>query len=809
MAVTGTSSLNVQRNIRGITAVLTSVACEWFLIFLLFVDAVLSYLLTKFARYCDLQTPCLLCSRLDHVLGNEKPEFYRSLLCSNHRLEISSLISCQIHGKLVDGHGMCEDCLLSFATKNKPNSDTHMLLLGKLGLDGFQSPLPNKDLIPGPITTRPCSCCNKLWSSRQNAQRLFQVKSTGSGVTKPNVPLPRLPGRNRLNRRDSLKKIRDKFYGSVTSHHLGNSGFDSLSHVGYTELKITSDSESEFPFSDDDDGSSVVQEKNYLKGDHAGQRALETLPKAPSDDFAPVKLNHQSFNSGPSLLDTCVQSDVSEPHIVKCLASDVAIDHGLGELNWEQADHKSNPPALPELISVDNIPQASNVVDVPPGVSAENWMLKFPVSQNSNPAAALSELISLDDFPPSFNFTEISVGPSPDKLDVTGTNGIGQMEHGEVIKSVSMAGVGFKTDQILSDPAPSKLDYLDPSYACKSAVNSEGGEASSSAAEQFAVRDPDGLHEDLKHLDSQISSDQETDLLSNDTSPRVHGHHDELQITKASSSNGMKMLQKLDSMERNDSGLESLDGSLISEIEGESVVDRLKRQVEYDRKCMSALYKELEEERSASTIAANQAMAMITRLQEEKAALHMEALQYLRMMEEQAEYDVEALEKANDLLAEKEKEIQDLEADLEFYRNQFPDELMVENIHDDTCDLKGETMMVENTSVLCVENEANVSPNSMTTKASKESDKSNIAKTAWLKLEDEKFYISQCLKKLERKLHQFSGNGASADIPNGGYSENGAHGVNSEEEFLDNEGTQVDCHDERKWFANAKGFFYI
>ncbi|RZB86555.1 Myosin-binding protein 3 [Glycine soja] len=43
---------------------------------------------------------------------------------------------------------------------------------------------------------------------------------------------------------------------------------------------------------------------------------------------------------------------------------------------------------------------------------------------------------------------------------------------------------------------------------------------------------------------------------------------------------------------------------------------------------------ELEEESSAYAIAANQTMAMINRLQEEKAAMQMEALQYQRMMEE-------------------------------------------------------------------------------------------------------------------------------------------------------------------------------
>ncbi|KAG5054548.1 hypothetical protein JHK85_007058 [Glycine max] len=74
-------------------------------------------------------------------------------------------------------------------------------------------------------------------------------------------------------------------------------------------------------------------------------------------------------------------------------------------------------------------------------------------------------------------------------------------------------------------------------------------------------------------------------------------------------------------------------------------------------------------------------MSMITRLQEEKATLQMEALQYFRMMEKQPEYDTDELEKVNGLLIEKEKEIQDLEVELEFYRsNMADDEPMVHNM---------------------------------------------------------------------------------------------------------------------------------
>ncbi|OVA01693.1 Zein-binding domain [Macleaya cordata] len=130
--------------------------------------------------------------------------------------------------------------------------------------------------------------------------------------------------------------------------------------------------------------------------------------------------------------------------------------------------------------------------------------------------------------------------------------------------------------------------------------------------------------------------------------------------------------KKLLLLEKKESGTEeSLDGSVISETEngeGNLTVEKLKSALKAEHKALSALYAELEEERSASAIAANQTMAMITRLQEEKAAMQMEALQYQRMMEEQSEYDQEALQLLNELMVKREKEKQELEKELEVYR---------------------------------------------------------------------------------------------------------------------------------------------
>ncbi|KAL3640651.1 hypothetical protein CASFOL_015619 [Castilleja foliolosa] len=115
----------------------------------------------------------------------------------------------------------------------------------------------------------------------------------------------------------------------------------------------------------------------------------------------------------------------------------------------------------------------------------------------------------------------------------------------------------------------------------------------------------------------------------------------------------------------------SLDSNNANEAADGDILTLLKRQVRLDRRTLMALYMELDEERSASAVAANNAMAMITRLQAEKASVQMEALQYQRMMEEQAEYDQEALQVMKDMLFKREEDIKALETELDAYRDKY------------------------------------------------------------------------------------------------------------------------------------------
>ncbi|KAF9667796.1 hypothetical protein SADUNF_Sadunf15G0060700 [Salix dunnii] len=117
---------------------------------------------------------------------------------------------------------------------------------------------------------------------------------------------------------------------------------------------------------------------------------------------------------------------------------------------------------------------------------------------------------------------------------------------------------------------------------------------------------------------------------------------------------------------------ESTEGARLSnEVDDDSILQDLKKQVRLDRKLLMALYMELDEERSSSAVAANNAIAMINRLQAERAAAQMEAMQYERMMEEQAAYDREVLQATRDIVSKREELIKGLEVELMAYREKY------------------------------------------------------------------------------------------------------------------------------------------
>ena len=102
-----------------------------------------------------------------------------------------------------------------------------------------------------------------------------------------------------------------------------------------------------------------------------------------------------------------------------------------------------------------------------------------------------------------------------------------------------------------------------------------------------------------------------------------------------------------------------------------------------EREALAALYVELDQERNSSATAASEALAMISRLQEEKAALQLEARQFQRMVMENVLYDQEAIEVLQDIIVNHEEEKTVLEDEVRMCREKLDSLLLMEGGRDE------------------------------------------------------------------------------------------------------------------------------
>ncbi|XP_010327558.1 probable myosin-binding protein 4 isoform X2 [Solanum lycopersicum] len=751
----------------SITSALTSAFLEWLLMIFLFIDGGFAYLVTKFAQYCQLQVPCLLCSRLDHVLGKERAGFYWELICPNHKYRISSLVLCHNHNNLVDVHGMCESCLFSFATVNKSNAETYRLLVGKLGAEPYltdEDPLL-EEKTKSSSGVRKCYCCKEEFVTGGYAKKLFKITSSCTDTVELDAPLSVTNGQER----GDPKEIENEASTSV---------FVPSPRLEYKKVKVVSDSESEAAHSDSDSASPLIRARDYSIDD-LSDRCLHPEPQifTVTGDFATEKLIHSASVPEPSLLDQ--EIDLMTRDFSSVTTSDAVVGLGSEEVSWQQPERKTDASVPSDLISFDEVNPLSdvkeNIVDLARETSGET------VDQVVEDCGEVS-MSKIDEIPKSE--TELESKPEPTEITLKTDDAfdlgdayklaVGN-DCGEVSRSKSDEIPKSETE-LDSKPEPNESssqadDAFDLGDAYKLAVGNKGRQLSEKFLEQRSFKESTRMSEDLKVLLTQLSAARGTDSILSEMSPRMSVNGEEFRTLEASSSIGMQILHQRISLERNESGL-SLEGSTVSEIEGESVSDRLKRQVEYDRKLMAALYRELEEERNASSVAANQAMAMITRLQEEKAALHMEALQCLRMMEEQAEYDSEALQNANDLLAQKEKEIQDFETKLELYKKKLGNMALFEDAleasYDSNKAKQADTMCSDDCSAVHGDVIAhNTTSSSRSGEVLTPLGVDNIDNgSPLLDLESEREQLVLCLNKLEERLRLLSKHEACQDFAN-------------------------------------------
>ncbi|CAL1412005.1 unnamed protein product [Linum trigynum] len=113
-----------------------------------------------------------------------------------------------------------------------------------------------------------------------------------------------------------------------------------------------------------------------------------------------------------------------------------------------------------------------------------------------------------------------------------------------------------------------------------------------------------------------------------------------------------------------------------------NTIRNLEQALEEEKTARASLYQELEKERAAAASAADEAMAMILRLQEEKASLKMELRQSQRVVEETFAYDEEEMNVLQEILIRREREIYFLEKEVEGYHQQLTPPTNVE-VNDD------------------------------------------------------------------------------------------------------------------------------
>ncbi|KAJ7950435.1 Myosin-binding protein 2 [Quillaja saponaria] len=99
-----------------------------------------------------------------------------------------------------------------------------------------------------------------------------------------------------------------------------------------------------------------------------------------------------------------------------------------------------------------------------------------------------------------------------------------------------------------------------------------------------------------------------------------------------------------------------------------TVIRMLEQALAEEKAAHTDLCIELEKERVAAATSADEAMAMISRLQKEKASIEMETMQYRRMIEERFAYDEEEMNILKEMLIRREMENHFLEKEIEAYR---------------------------------------------------------------------------------------------------------------------------------------------
>ncbi|KAH9609388.1 hypothetical protein KSS87_012183 [Heliosperma pusillum] len=649
-----------------ITRLLIYVVLEWTLIILLLLNSLFSYLILKFALYFGLKQPCLFCSRLDHHFDSQKTtknnlSSYTKFICEQHATEISKIGYCSSHRKLFESKIVCDGCCSSSQQHDAP-------LFKWMKEIGIVEQVEDEK---GSI--KKCCCCDGIINPKKESSTSPYIDFMANLITERELdgcfPDDDI-GDIVINQRDLLSF--DQF----------DSGYQVLDYGEEDEEKEDEIEEEE----DDDDDVGLEEEKEPLLNIN--------------DDNTIININNNMIVTTQNLC-----SDMLPQHIEFYIDHDdyrlIPVEIAGNSVTFGSKDKESKLGGvkLDEEDEMNEIlEEFGNQVDF---VFEGDELIRGCCKQLSSIQEEEEEQASLDqvevaaevivevaaEVTEDVMVEEVDKLPFDNQMDVVNrgieNSSILQLQEISLPAYKEEMGSPWSRDEIGENNeilTPEALIQVDEHpIPCKieiSQITDNGFCEVSGISMQLLSTDQNDPEQEAE---GQIESEkipQEYEIEEQKVPENYGTEEDKISETPTSLEN-LNFQKKNQVLGRRGSVTEeSIDGSIISENEvgdGATLIETLKLELQSERKTLRALYVELEEERNASAIAANQTLAMINRLQEDKATMQMEALQYQRMMEEQSEYDQEALQMMNELMVKREKEKQELEKELEVYRKKLLD----------------------------------------------------------------------------------------------------------------------------------------
>ncbi|KAG8366742.1 hypothetical protein BUALT_Bualt17G0111000 [Buddleja alternifolia] len=684
----------LHRNTNKITLILIYALLEWTLILLLLFNSLFSYLIIKFAVFFGLKPPCPWCTRLDHVFKgktNNNNNIHTDLLCELHAKEISNLGYCSNHHKLAESQDMCEDCLSS-----GPGLSNNFAFFP--WIKEFQ----NGTQKVGEISSN-CSCCGVSSLNSPIYSSYVLLKTSSWDVlecAKKEDLIAEAAGEDSYSYDNHTQQGCDSDEKKKKKKMMISDFASDLYY--YDDEKVLEDKNESQMLSAADENMEITEKESEKNGGSALDNGMKELKGGGEYEKVDEGVKNEGTLEENSTLvmkdksiQVCVEEDGPSPQhleffldysghkLVPVELIDSMTEQGQSKDNVKTEDHENDKDQGSDTgyevhveVEEDTVMENRNsVVEVDGVLDLDiNEEPKFSVLDSMEMEEDGNSLVfhakdyhlmmeELDNFA---NFPVI-LFPSEDGNDVqemaraalekhsdvhTECEELAQMENNENEADVSI-GTDIP-DLDITDEL--KNQESDNSYECTRE------DPSTNSANLYEDDDNGPIEVEEQMVEIHCLEIQNREHLMNNPPSFNEIEEDKFPDTPTSVDSFTQLHKKLLFLEKRDSGTEeSIDGSVTSELEcgdGVVTVERLKAALRAERKALQALYAELEEERSASAVAANQTMAMINRLQEEKAAMQMEALQYQRMMDEQSEYDQEALQLLNELMVKREKELE-------------------------------------------------------------------------------------------------------------------------------------------------------